>query len=430
MTLKRDFAIGQLTSISAYRDASTVATLDDDAWEVPVQHLLDWSEQQEQISQEIRLNGDAGRFGYLVGGYFLHQQTDSVRSVASVLGQLQVEGEVSSQYTAAFTNLSYEFTPRLKGELGLRYTHESKDLDSYTQDGGGVLLTFQTDDHRSEGGLTPSASLSFEANDQVTVFTRYAQGYKSGGFNVDIVTSPTLADIAFDDERTDTYEIGAKTRWLDGRLKVDLTAFHTTFDDLQVSQFEVLSGAVLPTLRITNAASAHTQGFEANVELILDKWLFTTQIGYANSEVDDFPDPLGPGSGNWKGSSLGGPQWTTSLLAQYATNIGNRADLTVTAEHLYQDAVGGDLNDDPRNISDDLSLTNLSIALAFGKNRQWRTRLWVNNAFDTESVVERRQNPAAGILALIGMPVEILDSTVGMYNMPRAYGLEVAFRLE
>jgi iron complex outermembrane receptor protein len=429
VTLKHDFGFGQVTSITAYRDTSTSASLDDDAWELPVQHLLDWSESSQQFSQEFRLNVDMGDFSYLAGIYYLDQQTESERTVLSVLGQLQVDGDVDSRYSAVFGNVGYQMSERVKAELGLRYTHETKDLNHYSQDGGGVLLSFTTKDDRSEGRLTASASLSFEASDAVTLFTRYAQGYKSGGFNVDIVTSPVLSDLAFDDEQTESFEVGAKTRWLDGRLALDLTAFHTTYDDLQVSQFEVLPGALLPTLRITNAASAHTQGVEAGAELLLQKWLFSTRVGYTHSEVDDFPDPLGPGTGNWKGSSLGGPEWTTSSMAQYSTAIGSGTDLTITAEHLFQDKIGGDLNDDPRNLSDSLSLVNLSLELAFGKERQWRTRLWVNNVFETEQVVERRQNPAAGILALIGLPPEIQDSTVGMYNLPRTYGLEVSLRL-
>lgn len=429
VTLQRDFDLGALTAISAYRRFETAADVDDDAWNVPAQHLIDWTERTEQFSQELRFSADHGRWHHLAGAYFLTMTSDSSRTVASFFGQASADGALDARTWALFGTTGYDLTDDLVAEAGLRWTRESKDLDRYVQDGGGVLLDFDRRDDRSVTSVTPSASLRYAIDDHATAFVRYAQGFKSGGFNVDLVTAPAITPLEFDDERVDTVEAGVKSRWLDNRLRLDLTVFRSRYHDLQVSQYEVLPGATLPTLRITNAASAETTGLELGAELLLGAWRIAIDAGQTHSEVDDFPDPLGPGTGNWAGNGLGGPEWTTSLLVQHQRSLGRLGELTVTAEHLFQDALGGDLDGDALTRSDAIALTNLRAELVFGADRQWRLAAWVDNVFDTERVVERHRSAAPGLLMLIGFPPEIADSTVGLYNDPRTFGLELGLRL-
>jgi iron complex outermembrane receptor protein len=428
-TAERDTGLGTLTAISGYRAYETSADLDDDAWEIPVQHLVNWNESADQFSQELRLSGSRGPVNYLLGSYFLDVNAESSRSVVSFFGQGRADGEIEGRTYAVFATVGRSFTERLDAEVGVRWTRESKDMPAYSQDGGGVVIDFATSDHRTVTSVTPSASVSYALSERATAFARYAQGFKSGGFNVDVVTTPALTPLEFDDERVDTFEAGIKSTWLDNRLRVNLAAFRSGYKDLQVSQYQVLPGATLPMQRITNAASAHTQGVEFGAELILARWLFAANVGRTHSEVDDFPDPLGPGTGNYAGNSLGGPEWTSSLLMQYSRALGSWAEVTLTGEHLFQDALGGDLDNDPLSISDTLSLVNLRAEIAFGDRRQWRVRAWVDNAFDTERVVERHRSYAPGLLMLLGYPAEIADSTVGLYNDPRTYGLQLNLTL-
>ena len=428
-TAERDTALGTVTAISGYRGYETRASLDDDAWEVPVQHLVDWTESVDQLSQELRLAGSHGSYDYLLGAYFQDIDAESSRGVTSFIGAGSAEGEIDGRTYAVFGNVGRALTERLSAEAGMRWTRESKDMPHYAQDGGGVLIDFDVRDDRSVTSVSPSASLSYALSDRAQAFVRYAQGFKSGGFNVDLVTTPALTPLEFDDERVDTLETGIKSTWLDDRLRLNLAVFRSKYRDLQVSQYDVLPGATLPTLRITNAASAHTQGVEVGAELILASWLFAANVGQTHSELDDFADPLGPGTGNFAGNTLGGPEWTSSLLMQYTRGLGNRADLTLTAEHLFQDALGGDLSGDELAMSDALSLVNLRAELAFGIERRWRLRAWVDNVFDTERVVERHRNASPGLLMLLGFPPEIADSTVGLYNDPRTYGLQLNLAL-
>lgn len=429
LSASRETPLGTLTSVSAWRTAETRADVDDDAWPLTVQHLIDWQESVDQFSQELRLAGEHDRLSYLGGAYFQAQEARSSRSVSSFFGAARADGRIEADTWALFATLGYAVTPRLDTEVGVRWTREHKDMPGYTQDGGGVLLDFALSDERTVTDVSPSASVRYALTERASVWARYARGFKSGGFNVDLVTQPAITPLEFDDEQVDTWEAGVRSRWLEERLRVHVTAFHSKYRDLQVSQYEVLPGATLPTLRITNAASASTRGAELDTELVLGQWLLAASVGYTDSEVDDFPDPLGPGSGNWQGNTLGGPEWTTSTRVQYARTLGGNTELTVTAEHLYQDALGGDLSGDRLAMSDSLSLVNVRAELAFGSLRRWTVRAWVDNVFDRDRVVERRRSAAPGLLTLLGFPAEIADSTVGLYNDPRTYGVQVRLSL-
>jgi iron complex outermembrane receptor protein len=428
VTAQRTLPAGNVTAIGAYRGFETTATADDDAWALPAQHLLDWQERTRQLSQELRLESRWGPIRYLAGGYLLVQEARSSRTAASFIGQARADGRVDSRSYATFVNASVDATERLTAEAGLRWTRESKDLAHYVQDGGGILVDFDRADDRSVTSLTPAASLLWAFTEDVTGYLRFARGFKSGGFNVDLVTAPAITPLEFDDERVDTWELGLRSGWLARRLQLDVAVFRSTYRDLQVSQYDVLPGAALPTLRISNAASAHTAGAELNAGLTLARWLFTARVGYTHGEVDDFPDPLGPGTGNYAGNPLGGPEWTSSVMVQYARPLGGGVDATFTLEHLYQDALGADLTGDPLARSDALSVTNVRAGLAFGRDRSWRVSAWVNNLLDVERVVERHRNPAPGLLALAGVPADVAESTVGLYNEPRTWGLALSRR--
>ncbi|WKZ13599.1 MAG: TonB-dependent receptor [Gammaproteobacteria bacterium] len=81
----------------------------------------------------------------------------------------------------------------------------------------------------------------------------YGRGYKAGGFNLDRagfanpllalavppprpVIVPTAADLDFDEETVDAYEIGSKTT-LREIITVNVAAFYQEFDDFQLNSF-------------------------------------------------------------------------------------------------------------------------------------------------------------------------------------------------
>src|SRR3546814_13269796 len=102
--------------------------------------------------------------------------------------------------------------------------------------------------------LSPSASLSYEVVSNANVYARVSRGFKSAAYNVDIASS--LSGLTASPEKATSYEVGVKALTFDKRLRLNLAAFHTDYDRLQVSQ--VLGNG----LALTNAGRARIQGVE------------------------------------------------------------------------------------------------------------------------------------------------------------------------
>ena len=112
-----------------------------------------------------------------------------------------------------------------------------------------------------------------------------ARGFRLGGINDPLnVTLCTAEDLAvydghptWDDEKTTNYELGAKTRWADGRVQLNAAVFFTDIDGLQV-----IADAGSCSSRIILNAQAESIGGE--IELFArpsDNWDFALTATYA-----------------------------------------------------------------------------------------------------------------------------------------------------
>jgi outer membrane receptor protein involved in Fe transport len=116
--------------------------------------------------------------------------------------------------------------------------------------------------------VTGQVSLAYAITEDVNVYTTYARGYKAGGYNldqesVDIVTASatglitSVVDAAhFDPEFANSYEVGIKGVYLDGRARINVAGFWTDFEDFQLNTFNGLG------FIITNVDEVRSRGFE------------------------------------------------------------------------------------------------------------------------------------------------------------------------
>ena len=218
------------------------------------------------------------------------------RAVAAALGnpalQLNNTGvadnnfEQKSRNYAFFTHNVFEVIPdRLDLTLGVRYTNERKELDgsfALTNPGaanfcqvirasplaglaglpcvinGNAGTGFTSDAAgatKRESEYSGTAVLSFKASEDVLAYASYSKGYKAGGFNLDTSAldapnaalaattpanapnngRPEPADLRFDPEKVDAYEIGVK--WDGPGIDVNVAAFYQLFEQFQLNTF-------------------------------------------------------------------------------------------------------------------------------------------------------------------------------------------------
>ena len=261
-----------LTSLTAYRklDYDLLADTDVTELELTASHV---HEIQHQWSEELTLARQRPGRSW-VAGVFLFDDLDR-QPTSILLGgpglENRLDPEVGSTSAAVFGQATVGLTRRLSATAGLRYTRERKTIDNdgslYTQDLPTALVAgsaYSYSDAMTHAAWTPKLGLEWHAGERTLAYLSATRGFKSGGFNI---SSPEPGR-GFAPEWAWAYEGGLKTVFASGRATLDLAAFHTDYEDLQV-QIAIRPGV----LDISNAAAAGISGFEAESALQLARSL-------------------------------------------------------------------------------------------------------------------------------------------------------------
>src|SRR5262249_51553203 len=126
---------------------------------------------------------------------------------------------------------------------------------------------------------------------------------------------------AFLAEFSDNYELGMKSEWMDGRAGLNLTAFYTEFENLQILSFTGLAFVV------ETMPKSHVQGAELETYFEpIEGLTFNLGVTYADTEYDDgallsqsLPNPP---------INLTGLHFTNAPVWSYAAGAGYRWSMT------------------------------------------------------------------------------------------------------
>src|SRR5690606_11443772 len=134
-------------------------------------------------------------------------------------------------------------------------------------------------------------------------------GFRPGGINRNGTVPPYKADYLTN------YELGWKTTWAAGRLRLNGALFYEDWDDIQFS-FLPPSGAGLTVIR--NAGAARIQGVEADLTwAATDALTLSSGFSLLDAELteDYIPDPAQPPAAR-KGTQLPiTPEFKANLTA-------------------------------------------------------------------------------------------------------------------
>jgi len=141
------------------------------------------------------------------------------------------DGERTDQDSTAyalFGQANYDLSDRFELTLALRYDEEEREAIDER-----VRFTADSDVSSTFSELQPKVSGAWSMADNVLVSLTYSRGFRSGGFNE---YSPFVSRF-YDEEISDTFELGAKSDWLDGRLILNAAVFFITQEQAQFTRF-------------------------------------------------------------------------------------------------------------------------------------------------------------------------------------------------
>lgn len=287
----------------------------------------------------------------------------------------------------------------------------------------GISQGYNLSDSRTENVFTPSVSIVNKLNDYSTLYGSVKRGYKSGGFDV---RSNNPESFEFENEESFAFEVGYK--WDTNKSTNAFSLFHTTYKDLQVSQFDGSVG-----FNVGNASETNLLGFEFEGLYNITNYLnFNYGIGYINAEYQDFENgncaqgeiPNGSDTNNdgisdlcdYTGRDLGFVSPLTANLGfQLDKNIYSNLEFLSAVNVQFIDESNVHPNMDPDGIQDAYSIINANISLNW---KYWKLSLLALNLTDEHVVTYSANVPLSG--SNFGT-----DTFYGFVKQGRRIGLEL-----
>jgi iron complex outermembrane receptor protein len=350
----------KLTSITAYRAYKSSFGNDNDLTPLPnsAQQIdLDfWS-----VTQELRLNGSIGKLiDFTIGGFYLKQHTlsgafEDLRFTPFPF-QAQSNDPVNAGNQAGFGQVIVKPLDHLRLIGGLRYSHEYKSFGFTERNRDGTLNPFLNPvgnpiDGKSEtyrgNRLDYRAALQYDFTPDIMGYTQVATGFKGGGVNPRPFT--VFQVVPFSPEKVTSFEAGLKTELFDRRVRLNVAAFRSNYDAIQLTllscpQFSdptTTADDNGPCQATANAGDAHITGFEAETTIKpLPGFTIDGSMSYTKFKYT-YLDPSAGGPTNLAGPQYDDvapytPKWKWSIGVEYAIDLGNKGTLTPRFDASYQ----------------------------------------------------------------------------------------------
>jgi iron complex outermembrane receptor protein len=189
----------------------------------------------------------------------------------------------TDRQTSGFVGADFDVIEDLTVSGEVRYTKQKKvaDLLSLTTGpfglrplGGPFTARYSFWNYR--------ASANYQFNQDAMIYVSYATGTKGGDFNPR-ATIPS--EVGYGPEKNRTYEVGAKTTWLDRALQLNVAAFH--IDDIGIQVQGPSDNPAAVGLVTKNFGATNSEGFEIEMAALpVEGAKFTLGLGYANPKYD------------------------------------------------------------------------------------------------------------------------------------------------
>lgn len=375
LRLRHNFGDFSITNIAAF-DRTKLA-YSTDAGGLPYTQFQFFQDATYDVySDEIRVASEGdGPLKWILGGYWSYEKDNlaaivrnNVAGPPTLAVVPMVTVDQKAEIFSVYGQTDYALTDRLKLSLGLRWTNDSRDgirdvitvLDSATGLPGSPRMApdfrYSRDFLTSlaagftapcgpgvvgcRGPLTPlhqkvskfagKVSIDYKIASDIMTYASYSRGFKSGSFDIRAQGAFNgTGNTPVKPETLDAYEIGLKSRFLDRKVQLNISAFRYNWKDLQAfGSIPVVGPAYInvPKSQLTGAEFEFKLspggGFNANLSgaylktEIKDKGILTNTTALVGAPLQQSPKWSFNGDLN-QAVPLGGGTVTARLGGRY-----------------------------------------------------------------------------------------------------------------
>jgi len=296
---------------------------------------------------------------------------------------------------ALFGEIAYDFSETLEASFSLRYDEDTRENTTLTEalydPTGGIGITFGEVRKRTWDELQPKLTLRYRPSDNTTIYGGFSRGFRSGGFNQSgvgaAVPEPGVEDL-FEAQVADTYEVGIKSLFGEGRFSTSLNVFYTDFENAYFFFFDPTTS----TQNLGGIPEVNYVGFEfeSNAQFN-DYFSGYFGVGYTDSDIKRAADPADVGN-------------QAPLVTDTTINVGGQFRYPVEMWGNNTDAVVrldyqriGDTWWDPGNISKRSPVNLVDFRVGVDVGDDWSLTIWAKNLLDEEYNAEFSPGPAPGL---------------------------------
>ena len=372
----------------------------------------------ESLSQEIRYTSpDDQALKYIVGAYAIStdryistgNQIDRGMGVfdvykefrpsvfvdpTNISPQLNILADTQDNFAwAVFGQVSMDLSETVELSASVRYDRDTRENTTATPElynTSGLDLQFGDTRKESWSEVQPKLTLRWQPEEDTTYYADYSRGFRSGGFNQtgvgEAVPTAGVSDV-FDAQVAQTFEVGAKSFFMDRRISASLALYRTDFDNAYFFLFD--PGTSTQNLGTIDEVTYSGLELEANA-LISDSLSAYIGIGITDSEINKAADPSHVGNQAPLVSET-----TMNVGATYRRNtglFGGAADFIGRFDYQYT----GETWWEPGNVTSRSPVTVVDFRVGFEAEGDWSLMLWSKNAFDEEYNTEFSPGPAPG----------------------------------
>ena len=465
VSLKVDWKIAPhaaLTSVTAYDYGRWVEIGDDASVGSQIWGPDTYASSVNAYSEELRIaSQETQSWTWLAGAYFGHDVVhgwNEYHYFDAFPGTIYVPGSSTPLYgfdqassydqiresRAVFANVTFDLTPTVTMNAGVRYTKDNLAVKNFFALEGGLPsaptgftslpdLWTQTIPYISttfinfQPGIAPQSATLPERSDDTSnlsykvgldwkpapgllYYVSVSRGYRGAAFNSQAFNDPVEVNFARPEQLT-AYEIGVKSELLEHRLQLNSALFYYDYKDQQFLDTFTANGVLL--YREDNALKSRVEGGEIELRAKVTKDLeLRGNVGVQRSKYVEFVVHAVDVSGNQLALS---PKVTMSGTVDWRVGDLFGGPFRVSADANYVAKQYFDPLNIERIAQGGYTVINARATLALGSSNQYSISLWGKNLGNKEYVayVLPTQQPSQGGLGL--------DYTVPAE--PRTYGV-------